>query len=82
MTEARIALSGVAPTPVRATAAERALVGQRPSADAWAAAAAAAASAVDPPSDVHGTSAYRRHLVGSLVRRALEEASMRTGGPS
>jgi len=80
--EARIALSGVSATPVRATEAEKALAGQRPSADAWAAAAAAAAAGVDPPSDVHGTAAYRRHLVGSLVRRALAEASTRAGGGS
>ena len=44
-----------------------------------AAAEAAAATPRDPPSDLHGSSAYRRHLVGVLVRRALAQAWERTG---
>jgi carbon-monoxide dehydrogenase medium subunit len=75
--EARIALSGVDQTPVRAIAAESVLYGQAASAETWAAAADAAVADLEPPSDLHGTSAYRRHLAGVLVRRALHEAHER-----
>ena len=77
--EARLALTGVDATPVRATKAESALVGHSPTTSAWEAAAADAAAEVDPPADLHGSSAYRRHLVGVLVRRALSEAHERVG---
>lgn len=72
--EARIALSGVSSTPVRASEAERVLLGEEPGEPLFDAAGAAAAAAVDPPSDVHGSAAYRRHLVSTLVRRALRDA--------
>jgi len=75
--EARIALSGVASAPVRATGAEAALTGQPPSDEAWAAASEAAATGLEPPSDVHGSAAYRRHLVAALTRRALRQAHER-----
>ena len=78
--EARIALSGMDQTPVRATAGEATLAGQAPSADLWVAAAADAVGALDPPADLHGTSEYRRHLAGVLIRRALVEAHERTEG--
>jgi carbon-monoxide dehydrogenase medium subunit len=74
---ASIALSAVAPTPVRAEAAAAMLVGERPSADVFAAVAAAAAADVDPVTDLHATAAYRRHLTAVLVRRALAEAVSR-----
>jgi carbon-monoxide dehydrogenase medium subunit len=76
--DARIALSGMGPTPVRATKAEAALAGQQPSDATWAAASQDAVAGLDPPSDIHGTAAYRRHLAGALVRRALAEAHTRS----
>jgi len=72
--EARVVLGGVGGVPVRVPAAEAALVGQRLSHTVVAEAARAAAEAIDPPSDLHGSAAYRRHLAGVLVRRSLEEA--------
>jgi carbon-monoxide dehydrogenase medium subunit len=75
--EARIALSGVATTPARAAGAEAALIGQRPTDEAWAAASEAAAAGLEPPSDVHGSAAYRCHLVAVLTRRALRQAHER-----
>ena len=72
--EARIAMSGMDQTPIRMGAGEDTLVGQAPSAELWAAAAAAAVTDVQPPSDLHGTRAYRRQLAGVLIRRALAEA--------
>jgi carbon-monoxide dehydrogenase medium subunit len=78
ITDARIALSGMGPTPVRASKAEAALAGQQPSDEAWEAAAQDAVAGLDPPSDVHGTAAYRRHLAAVLTRRALREAHSRS----
>jgi carbon-monoxide dehydrogenase medium subunit len=77
--EARIALSGVADTPVRAPDAEALLAGAEPSAEAWAEAAQAAAAGLSPPADLHGSSAYRRHVAGVLVRRTLAVAASRAG---
>jgi carbon-monoxide dehydrogenase medium subunit len=78
--EARIALSGMDQTPVRATAGEATLVGQTPSPELWAAAASDSVAALEPPADLHGTSEYRRHLAGVLIRRALVQAHARTEG--
>ncbi len=75
--EARIAMSGVAATAVRARNAEATLAGQQPSDELWAAAAQDAVAGLDPPSDVHGSAAYRRHLAAALTRRALREAHER-----
>jgi CO/xanthine dehydrogenase FAD-binding subunit len=74
---ARVAVAGGAPTPYRSGGAEAALVGQPPSAEAFAAAADAAAVESDPEGDIHASAAYRRKLVRVLVRRALEEAATR-----
>ncbi|MEZ5225308.1 MAG: hypothetical protein R2710_01145 [Acidimicrobiales bacterium] len=56
---ARIALGSVAPTIVRATAAEAALIGRRLVADAIEAAATAAAAAVQPIDDLRAPAEYR-----------------------
>ena len=37
------------------------------------AAAEIVATELDPPADLHGTTAYRKHLAGVLTRRALTE---------
>jgi carbon-monoxide dehydrogenase medium subunit len=66
---ARVALTNMGPTPLRAEAVERALAD---GADA-AAAADQAAEGTSPPSDTAGSADYRRHLATVLVRRALEE---------
>ena len=72
---ARIALFSVGDRPVLAEHARRALVGERPTADTIRGAAdAAAAHDIDPPGDIHASSAYRRHLAAVLMRRALERA--------
>lgn len=69
---ARIALTSMGPTPLRATAVEGALAGAGRSAIRGA--AAAAADGTDPPSDTNGDAEYRRHLATVLVERAVEEA--------
>src|SRR3954470_10287998 len=80
--EAAMAFSGAAGTPVRGTAGEAALRGQRASAELWKSAAEAAAADLDPPDDLHGSAAYRRHLASVLAARALQEAYDRAKGAS
>ena len=79
--DARIALGAVAPTTIRAAAAERALAGQSLSAEALRAAGALAADACEPITDVRASADFRRHLVGALVPRALSRAAQRARGP-
>jgi aerobic carbon-monoxide dehydrogenase medium subunit len=75
--EARIGLTNMGSTPLRAEAAEQALVGQPANAEGVAAAAAAAADGTNPPSDLNGDADYRRHLAGVLTRRAVLDAAGR-----
>lgn len=80
ITEARIALAAVAPTPLLAKAAAKSLVGKAPSEEAFAEAAKLAQEIATPISDVRGSAAQRRHLVGVLVKRALRGAVARAKG--
>ena len=80
VSDARVALIGVAGVPLRRSEAESQLVGTNGDAGAVAAAAATAAADLAPPSDLHGTSAYRRHVAAVMVRRALEQAISRANG--
>jgi carbon-monoxide dehydrogenase medium subunit len=73
--EARIALGALAPTPIRARAAEDALRGQVLISDAIAGAARLAAEAASPIDDVRGSAAYRRRVTEVLVRRLLTEVA-------
>lgn len=73
--QARVVLTGMADKPVRALAAETALVGNPPTPASFEAAAALAAADLDPPSDLHGSAAYRRHVATVLVGRSLEQAA-------
>lgn len=75
--EARIAISGVGPAPVRASKAEAALAGQAADDRTLAAAADAAVADLNPSSDLHGSAAYRKHIAGVLIRRAVATATAR-----
>jgi carbon-monoxide dehydrogenase medium subunit len=75
--KARIALAAVAPTPVRATAAEQALEGQPVTPEAIERAAELAVGAAQPISDQRGSADFRRHLVRVLTRRTLTTALAR-----
>ncbi|MEZ5230722.1 MAG: xanthine dehydrogenase family protein subunit M [Acidimicrobiales bacterium] len=72
---AALVFTGVGPTPIRAIDAEQLLLGATPSPSVFADAARAAADALDPPSDLHGSANYRRHLAAVLAAQALGEAA-------
>jgi carbon-monoxide dehydrogenase medium subunit len=76
---ARLALCGVGPTPIRASAAEDALVGQAPTGAALDEAANRAAAVTSPPSDVHGSAAFRTKLARHFARQAIALAVQRAG---
>ncbi len=71
--EARIALGSVAPTIVRAPAAEAALVGHLLTPERIEQAAARVQEAIQPIDDIRASAAYRRHLAEVITRRALEQ---------
>jgi aerobic carbon-monoxide dehydrogenase medium subunit len=77
--KARIALAAVAPTPVRATAAEHVLEGHRVTSELIERAATVAVDAARPISDQRGSADFRRHLVQVLTRRTLTTALARAG---
>lgn len=77
---ARISLGAVAPTPIRAKAAEAAVEGQPASAETFARGAAAAAGEASPIRDVRGSAEFRRHLVKVMTERMLAEAARRARG--
>jgi carbon-monoxide dehydrogenase medium subunit len=79
--DVRIALGAVAPTPIRAYAAEDLLRGQPLTRELVGAAAGQAQSTARPIDDLRGSAEYRRAMVGVLTKRTLERAieSARTG---
>ncbi|AEA24764.1 Carbon-monoxide dehydrogenase (acceptor) [Pseudonocardia dioxanivorans CB1190] len=75
--EARIAISGVDLAPVRATKAEAALAGRTVDDSILDEAADAAVADLSPSSDLHGSAAYRKHVAGVLIRKAVAAAAAR-----
>ncbi|QZY28679.1 FAD binding domain-containing protein [Nocardioides coralli] len=75
--EARVGLTNMGSTPVRATAVEDALAGVAATEDGVRAAAERAAEGTDPPADLNGDADYRRHLATVLTRRAVLAAAGR-----
>ncbi len=78
--EAAIVLGCVGLTPIKSNDAETALRGQRITEKAISAAVESARAAADPQSDMRGSAEYKRTLVGTLVKRAIEIAVQRAGG--
>ncbi len=78
-TDARIVAVGVGERAMRLDAAEAAITGAAMNDTGLTAAAVAARDSVDPPSDFHADSEFRRDLVFSLTKRALSEAHGRCG---
>ncbi|MPZ80161.1 MAG: xanthine dehydrogenase family protein subunit M [Actinophytocola sp.] len=73
--EARVGLTNMAATPVRATAVEQALVGQPATAEAIKAAAAHAAEGTSPAADGNADIEFRQHLARVLTSRAVSAAA-------
>ena len=73
--EARVGLTNMGSTPLRATAVEEALVGAEATEEGVQAAAAKAADGTNPPADLNGDADYRRHLATVLTRRAVLKAA-------
>jgi carbon-monoxide dehydrogenase medium subunit len=80
VTDARIAITALAPTIRRVAEAEDALRGSDGSAGAAKAAADAAAAASQPITDVRGSADYRRAMAAVITRRAISAALDRARG--
>jgi CO/xanthine dehydrogenase FAD-binding subunit len=74
ITEARIGLAAVGPTPIFAREASQALAGKRINDEALDRAAQLATAATSPIDDMRGTAEFRRHITGVLTRRTLAKA--------
>ena len=72
--DGRLVFFSVGDGPVQAVAAMQTMRGQRPSLEALRAAAEAVGQDMDPPSDIHASADFRRHLARVLARRALTRA--------
>jgi len=75
ISEARVGLTNMGSTPIRARAVEDALVGRPATEDAVGTAAALATEGTNPPSDLNGAADYRSHLAQVLTRRAVLAAA-------
>ncbi len=75
ISRAGVALTAVVPRNTKATAAEQALVGNRPSDDLFAEAGELAAQASEPRDDVRGSAEWKRNVVRVFTRRALTAAA-------
>lgn len=73
--QARIAMGAVAPRPIRAHAAEDLLRGRPFDPATIAEAARLASEPASPIDDIRGSAAYRRRMIGVLVRRLLTAAA-------
>jgi carbon-monoxide dehydrogenase medium subunit len=77
--EARVGLTNMGPTPLRASATEAALVGVAAANGAVAAASEQAADDTEPSADLSAQPDYRRHLARVLTRRAVQRAAAAAG---
>jgi carbon-monoxide dehydrogenase medium subunit len=75
ITEARIGLTNMGSTPLRASATERALAGAPATAESVASASGSAAEGTSAPSDLSAKADYREHLVTVLTKRAVQHAA-------
>jgi carbon-monoxide dehydrogenase medium subunit len=76
---ARITVFGLAGVPRRASAAQTLLEGNLLSASLLDAVVRSVQTEVKTQSDIHASADYRRHLIGTLVRRTLVRAAKRAG---
>lgn len=81
-TAARIGLTNLSPTPLRATEAEQALIGQAITDDVLERAGQAAAAACDPSADLRGSEDFKRDMARVLTKRAIRKAVERAEASS
>lgn len=83
VSEARVVLSGFKSLPYRLTSVEGWLLGQEATDEIFAMAAEQALEGEEAStSDLHGSAAYRQHVSGVLIRRALVTAAERAAAPN
>lgn len=70
---ARLAVVGGGPTPMRLTEAEQLLIGERVSNELISEAVHLTLPTLDPATDLHADSSYRRHVIGKLIDRTIKE---------
>ena len=75
ITDARVGLTNMGSTPLRARGVEEALRGKPATEDAVREAAARATEGTNAPTDLNGDADYRNHLAGVLTRRAVLAAA-------
>jgi aerobic carbon-monoxide dehydrogenase medium subunit len=75
--EIRLAFCGVGETPVDASSAAAALVGNKPTESAIIDVARSVQALIDPGGSVHATADYQRHVAGVLTERAVQTACQR-----
>jgi len=73
--DAHIGAIGVSDCPIRLSAAESALNGNMVTEQTIATVVKVAKDSIDPPSDIHAPSGYRRSLLGTLLARGLEQSA-------
>jgi carbon-monoxide dehydrogenase medium subunit len=82
ISDVKIGLGAVAPTPIRATNAEEILRGKAIDKDILEKAGDAASQQASPISDLRASAEYRRRMVKVLTMRALQKAIERTNSRS
>ena len=80
VSRAGIGLCAVGPSSLKATAAEQALNGQRPTDEVITGTARLAAQAAAPQSDIRGSAEYKRDIVRVFVQRGIRTAVDRAQG--
>lgn len=73
--EAKVGLTNMGATPLRAPEVEQALVGRPATDEAVREVCARVGQGTEPPSDLNGDADYRRHVAGVLTRRAVLAAA-------
>ena len=80
ITQARIVMGSVGPTPLRAQSAEALLVGEKPAEALFLKAGEAARQDCTPIDDFRGAASYRKAMVGVLTKRTLDIAHRQATG--
>ncbi len=82
VTDAALSFFGAASTAIRVPVAEETLIDSPLTAETFDAVAQIVSSELEPPKDIHGTTAYRKHLAGVITRRGLASAAAKIGVPA